>query len=245
VSVEPPPVDYDDILLVKICLAQFQSNDDVEDNLRRHVEVAQRASAAGCSLVLFPELSVTGYWPSRAAALAIGSDAPQLRPLVAVASELDITIAAGAPLKAPGGVQIGMFIIGPEGGVRVYGKQRLHADELPFFVPGTADQLLCLEGERFAPAICYESLFDAHAQAAVQRGATVYMASVAKPAAAIARAHVHYRDLSVRHAIPVVVANAAGQYEDLEGAGRSAAWAPGGELRAELADGEGALIVEL
>lgn len=230
---------------MKICLAQFRSNDDVEDNLRRHVEVARRASADGCALVLFPELSLTGYWPSRAAALATDLDAPQLRPLMAAASELGITIAAGAPFRTPGGVQIGMFFIGPEGEVQVYGKQRLHADELPFFVPGTADHVLCVAGHRFAPAICYESLFDAHAQAAAERGATVYLASVAKPASAIARAHAHYRDLSVRHAIHVVVANAVGPYEDLEGAGRSAAWAPGGKLWAELGENEAALVVDL
>lgn len=195
--------------------------------------------------MLFPELSVTGYWPSRAAALAIHADAPQLRPLVAAASALDITIAAGAPLQTDGGVQIGMFIIGPDGAVCVYGKQRLHADELPFFVPGTADHLLCIDGHRIAPAICYESLFDAHAEAAVQRGATCYLASVAKPVAAIARAHTHYRDLSARHSIHVVVANAVGPYEDLEGAGRSAAWGSGGALRAELGPDEGALVVDL
>ena len=230
---------------MKICLAQFRSTDDVEDNLRRHVEVARRAVAEACSVVLFPELSLTGYWPSRAATHAVRSDSPRLQPLLDAASELDVTIAAGAPLQTPAGIQIGMFILRPNREVAVYGKQRLHADERPFFVPGKAEHQLRVGCHRIAPAICYESLFASHAEAAVQRGANVYAASVAKPSSAIARAHTHYRDLAARHAIPVVVANAVGPYEDLVGAGRSAAWAPGGELLGELGGDEGVLIVDV
>jgi predicted amidohydrolase len=230
---------------VKVGLAQFRSNDDVDDNLRRHIEVMRDAAAQGCSLVVFPELSLTGYWPSRASALAMRPDSAPLQALAAATSDLGITAAVGAPSRTATGVQIGMFIASPDGEVSVYGKQRLHADELPFFVAGTVVHDLRVGGHHVAPAICYESLFDVHVSAAVERGASVYAASVAKPAAAIARARDHYRDVSARFDICVLVVNAVGPNEDLVAAGQSAVWAPGGALQAEAADAETLLVVDV
>ncbi|MGH9270866.1 MAG: NAD+ synthase [Ilumatobacteraceae bacterium] len=50
--------------VVRVALAQLnQVVGDIEGNLARIVEAYDRAEAAGCDLVAFPELSITGYPP--------------------------------------------------------------------------------------------------------------------------------------------------------------------------------------
>ncbi|HWP81163.1 MAG TPA: nitrilase-related carbon-nitrogen hydrolase [Bacteroidota bacterium] len=47
---------------LKVALAQIDSKvGNVDDNLRHHLEVADRAKRRGAKLILFPELSLTGY----------------------------------------------------------------------------------------------------------------------------------------------------------------------------------------
>ena len=171
---------------------------------------------------MFPELSLTGYRPSAASSLAITADAAVLRPLQLASERHRIVIAAGAPLRSVAGIEIGMLVFRPGEAPSSYAKQHLHTDERPFFVPGTRDLDLQLGEIRIAPAICFESLQPDHARAARARGASIYAASVAKPEAAIDRAHAHYAGLGMA----VVLANAVGEHEGLEAAGRSAARAP-------------------
>ena len=226
---------------MKICASQFRSSLELDCNVARHVEVVRMAAEEGCDLVLFPELSLTGYRPSAAKALALTEDAQALRPLQEACDQHGVVIAAGAPLRAAAGVEIGLVFFRPGQPVSSYAKQQLHADEVPFFVPGRRIVDVDRAGVRIAPAICFESLLPAHARAARARGASIYAASVAKPEAAIGRAHAHYAGLG----LAVVVANAVGEHEGLMAAGRSAAWDAQGRLLAELGETEDMLVVEV
>ena len=91
---------------MRVCLAQYRSASDVDTNVGRHREVVRRAAAAACDVVLFPELSLTGYRPSVAAEEALPLDAPDFEPLRAASDELGIVIVAGLPLAAETGVEI-------------------------------------------------------------------------------------------------------------------------------------------
>jgi predicted amidohydrolase len=165
------------MVLMKLCAVQLASlKGDLPGNLQRHLVCIEQAAALGAELVVFPELSLTGYEPSVARQAALPVTSARLDPLQAACDRLGITVAVGLPLPTPDGIRIGMPIFSPEAPRQAYAKRRLH-DELPYFTPG--DQALLLEvGEhRVAPAICYESMFMAHAAVARERGADLYLVS--------------------------------------------------------------------
>jgi predicted amidohydrolase len=138
-----------------------------------------------------------------------------------------------------------MLVFQPNAARIVYSKQHLHSDELPFFVAGDG-QITLRAGEHVvAPAICYESLLDAHCDAAVALGATLYVASVAKSANGIAKADAHYAAIARRHSLTVLMANCVGPCDGFEAAGGSAIWNARGELVGRLpSTGEGALLLD-
>lgn len=229
---------------MKLCAVQLASlKGDLPGNLQRHLVCIEQAAALGAELVVFPELSLTGYEPSVARQSALPVTSARLDPLQAACDRLGITVAVGLPLPTPDGIRIGMPIFCPEAPRQAYAKQRLHDDELPYFTPG--DQALLLEvGEhRVAPAICYESMFMAHAAVARERGANLYLVSVAKTAKGIREGYAHYPEVARELGMPVLMANCVGPADTFIGAGGSAAWDSQGHLLASLDDHSEGLIV--
>ena len=230
---------------MRVCLAQYRSAPDVETNIIRHCEVIRKAAAASCDLVMFPELSLTGYRPVVAATEAVGPDLAVFERLQAESDGLGIVIAAGMPLLAEAGIEIGLLVYQPGQPPASYAKQILHADETRYFVPGLRLLDIEADGKRIAPAICYEAMQPQHGLAAVSRGASVYAASVAKTEAGMEEARAYLSDFASCHAVAVLLVNAVGPSDDFVADGRSAAWDTSGTLIGELADEEGLLIVEV
>lgn len=138
-----------------------------------------------------------------------------------------------------------MVVLSPDGTRSTYAKQMLHADEEPFFVPGTRDLDIRIAGHTVAPAICYEAMQRRHGESALARGASVYAASVAKHGRGIEQAHAHFGAFAAENSIPVVLVNAVGPCDTFVCAGGSAAWRADGTLIDRLSDEEGLLAVDL
>lgn len=229
---------------MKLCAVQLASlKGDLPGNLQRHLVCIEQAAALGAELVVFPELSLTGYEPSVARLAALPVTSARLDPLQAACDRLGITVAVGLPLPTPDGIRIGMPIFCPEAPRQVYAKQRLHDDELPCFTPGHQALLLEVGEHRVAPAICYESMFLAHAAVARERGADLYLVSVAKTAKGIREGYAHYPEVARELGMPVLMANCVGPADTFIGAGGSAAWDSQGHLLASLDDHSEGLIV--
>jgi predicted amidohydrolase len=231
---------------VRIAVVQTQpAACEIGVNLAAHERWVKKAAARGADMVFFPELSLLGYEPKHAARFAMRADDARLGVFEMLSHALRITIGVGAPTPADGGVRISMLVFRPDAARIVYSKQHLHADELPYFVAGNGQITLPGADQVVAPAICYESLLDAHCDAAVAMGATVYVASVAKSAKGIAKADAQYPKIARRHSLHVLMANCVGACDDFEAVGGSAVWNPRGELLARLpAEGEGALLLD-
>ena len=77
---------------MKIALAQMAvALGSLEQNLARHLEAARLAATQGADLVIFPELSLTGYdVRERAAELALSAQSSALEPLVEASQEIDL-----------------------------------------------------------------------------------------------------------------------------------------------------------
>ena len=214
-------------------------------NLKAHEVWIKKVAARGADTVFFPELSLTGYEPKHAARLAMRADDARLDVFQMLSHALRIAIGVGAPTQGDSGVRISMLVFQPDAARIVYSKQHVHSDELPYFVAGSGQITLSGGGQVVAPAICYESLLDAHSDAAAALGATVYVASVAKSAKGIAKADAHYPSIARRHSLRVLMANCVGPCDDFEAVGASSVWNARGELLARLpSSGEGALLLD-
>lgn len=231
---------------MKICAVQYRSvMGHLAANIERQLDHIRAAASQGAELVFFPELSLTGYEPATAAACALDEADARLEVFQQASDALGIRIGVSAPLRVTAGIRIGQWWFAPREPFRIYAKQILHADELPYFVPGSEQLAMSIGRSIVAPAICFESLQAAHAARAAELGANVYLASVAKSASGVEKARIHYPVIARRHRMSVVMANSVGRVDDYIGAGCSAAWAPDGRVIGELdGNNEGLLIAE-
>src|ERR1700748_466113 len=96
---------------MKIAVVQMRSvKGDIAANIERHKELISLALEGGADAVFFPELSITGYEPGLAAALAAGPDDTRLDVFQSFSDERTIIIGVGMPVRMEEGVGIGMII---------------------------------------------------------------------------------------------------------------------------------------
>ncbi len=229
---------------MKLAVAQIRSiAGDIPANLVKHVDAIHCAVKLGAELVLFPELSLTGYEPTLAQRLAAQTNDSRFDQLQLLSDSHAIVICAGIPLAVDTRVEIGMLLFQPRSPRQTYSKQLLHVDELPYFVCGNGQTQLQKGDYTLAPAICFESLQPQHAEAAASLGADVYLASVAKSANGVAKAYGHYPVIARKHKMTVVMANCLGPCDNFIGAGGSAVWNSQGELIGQLDDLQEGVVV--
>jgi predicted amidohydrolase len=229
---------------MKISIAQTQSiKGDISANVIRHVKLVELACSLKAASIFFPELSLTGYEPTLANALATNQDDPRLAPFQKISDTHNITIGVGLPIKTRTGVQIGMVVFQPHAPRLTYAKQHLHADEFPYFEKGDQQIILNIHDRKIAPAICYESFQPAHAEKAVALGADVYLASVAKSANGVSQAMKHFPEMAKKYSILVLMCNSVGHCDNFVCAGQSAVWNQRGHLIAQLNDQQEGVIL--
>ncbi|MBC3542309.1 carbon-nitrogen hydrolase family protein [Rufibacter sediminis] len=231
---------------MKISIAQIKPiKGDISANINKHKQMISLASSLKASAIFFPELSVTGYEPRLAEELATDEYDQRFDDFQQISDTSNITIGLGVPTNSDTGIRITMVIFQPGRARQMYSKQQLHADELPFFAPGEKQAIITVDQTKIAPAICYESLQPAHADAAAKMGAEIYLASVAKSQNGVNKAMVHYPEVAKEHAMPVLMANCVGACDDFVSVGQSSVWTNQGVLLAQLDnENEGLLVFD-
>lgn len=217
---------------------------DVPANVLIHTQFIAAAHAAGVELLVFPELSLSGYeLPLLAGCLLQPGDAG-LAPLREAARASGMTVVVGAPVAGAGGKPaIGALSFFPDGECVVYRKQYLHSSEEAFAASGALGSRRHAVGdESFALAICADTNHQQHAEAAAASGASLYLASVLFSVSAYAQDAGKLRRYAERFDMGVLLANHGGRSGAYQSAGRSAFWAPGGE-RVVAAPGTGNALV--
>jgi predicted amidohydrolase len=229
---------------------------DVAANLAEHVRLARAAAGERAQVLVFPELSLTGYEIELAEKLAFSERDPRLGPLVEAAAGASMILVAGAPVRIGTRLHIGAFIISPGGRVGLYTKQRMGAfsenarvdgivppAEATVFAPGDRNPLVRFGGNTAAIAVCADIGRPAHAQDAAERGADTYLASMFVIPSEFDGDAAKLRGYAAQHAMTVVLANFGGATGGLAAAGRSGIWSAGGELLAQLpSSGAGVVI---
>ena len=228
---------------LKIAAGQFAPvRGAIEENMRYHELLVERAASAGVNLILFPELSLTGYEPEIASMLAL-SDDTCLMPLQALSDKYDMTIIAGAPLHVEGKKPaIGACIISSRRPVTYYRKMYLHPGESDYFSAGDTE---CVFPERtfsIGMSVCADAGQHRHAERTVQQGANVYLNSVLS-AGGYDKDSAQLKNYARLYAMPTLMANYCGPSGGWKPVGKSAAWDASGELVARAPENGTALLV--
>lgn len=129
---------------------------DLEATVAAHAALIRRARAR---LVIFPELSVTGYHLD--VPVVDPADAV-LDPLRGVCADLGCTALVGAPIRGDGVDHIAMLLVDADGVRVVYRKAHPGGDETDRFAAGPGAVAITVAGRRVGLAICRDTGIAAH-----------------------------------------------------------------------------------
>ena len=222
------------VAAAQIAVRRAATSSDFSNNVTTHLRAMSCAAKTGVNVLVFPELSLTGYELDLLADLAFTLDDTRLNPLGEAAARLGLTALIGAPLvNTDGKPLIGSIILHPDGSRSAYAKQHLHSSECGAAAPGPKGaRTLTIGAAVCAPAICFDTEHSAHAVAAREAGATVYLAGVLWSESAYPRDAATLASRARDHHFLVVLANHGAPSGGYQSAGRSALWAPDGSLLA-------------
>lgn len=210
---------------------------DVEANAEAHAAAVRKARAR---VVVFPELSLTGY---EFGAPALAPDDPRLAALVEACAETGSLALAGAPVQGEERPHIALLAVDGNGATVAYRKQWLGGREPELFSPGPSPAVLEVDGWRLGLAICKDTGIPRHQADTAALGMDVYVASVLEfeeeahvPAE---RAH----RTATAYGVPVAVSSFAGPTGQgyTRTAGRSAIWSRTGDILAACGPEPGAV----
>jgi predicted amidohydrolase len=151
---------------------------DVAANAGAHADAVR---AAGARVVVFPEMSLTGYALD---APTIEPDDPRLEPIVAACAETGSVALVGVPVAgavaADGAARrhIGILAVDATGASVVYRKMWLGGAEAETFDPGTSPAAIEVDGHRIGLAICKDTGMPRHAADTAALGIDGYVAGV-------------------------------------------------------------------
>ena len=92
---------------MKICVAQTRPvKGAVQSNIERHKKLIDLAFSDGAEMVIFPELSITGYEPELAKELATTENDSRFDDFQKISNAKQITIGIGVPTKNDAGISI-------------------------------------------------------------------------------------------------------------------------------------------
>lgn len=216
---------------------------DIPGNIANHKQWIERAVADGVELIIFPELSLTGYEPTLATALATDQDDPRLDDLQALSDANGITIGVGVPTKHKNGICISLLLLQPHTARHTYSKSYLHPDEEAFFVPGRSCPHVQINQTPIALAVCHEIFVSEHLASALESQPDIYVASVAKFVDGINKALDSLSRVARDSGLPVVMSNCVGFSDGGQCAGKSSVWNNQGSLIGQLNESDEGMLI--
>jgi predicted amidohydrolase len=219
-------------------------------NAPEHVRLIEDADSHGARLVLFPELSLTGY----NLPLLRDGDRPggdqwlvpgdvRLDPVREICRRTGITAVVGAAYReADGTPRLAALALHPNGDADVGFKAHLHGDEESLFAAGPGPAVLDVDGWKIALAICFDAAHPGHSGTAADAGADVYAVSALYTEGEGHRLGLHLGARAMDNRIYTVLANLGGRTPLGPSCGLSGFWGPDG-LPMQHASGTGTEVV--
>ncbi|MFI7518512.1 carbon-nitrogen hydrolase family protein [Micromonospora globbae] len=200
---------------------------DVAANARAH---AAAIRAADARVVVFPELSLTGY---ELDAPVVATDDERLAPVVAVCADTGALALVGAPVAGAGDRRhIGVLAVDGAAARVAYRKMWLGGAEPAHFAPGPEPAVVEVDGWRLGLAVCKDTGVPRHAADTAALGIDAYVAgAVDRPEEAGVQDE-RARRIAADHGVWVGIASFAGATGGgyARTAGRSRIWSPQGRV---------------
>ncbi|MBO9584047.1 MAG: carbon-nitrogen hydrolase family protein [Flavobacterium sp.] len=219
---------------------------NIASNLLDHYRFIELAAQNGAQLIVFPEMSITGYERENAMELAFAQDDYRINHLKDLATDNNIVIIAGAPILIEDQLFIGEFIIAPNDSVSIYTKQYLHEGEDDFFQSAfDFNPMIIIENQNISFAICADIDNPKHSESAAKNDTDIYIASIFFSPNGIPNAYRDLQNYAKKHKMNVLMSNFSGESWGSPSAEQSAFWNNKGELVAQMNDSDsGLLLVE-
>jgi NAD+ synthase (glutamine-hydrolysing) len=156
---------------MKIALGQINTTvGDLAGNVNRMVQVAHRAAASGAQVVVFPELSVTGYPPRDLVEKPtfVERSERELQRLAEETARLDLAVIAGyvGASDSRAGKRATNSAAAIQRGSVIFRQTKMLLptydvfDEARYFVPAESQSLFLLDGRKIALTICEDAWND-------------------------------------------------------------------------------------
>jgi predicted amidohydrolase len=203
----------------------------VAANSAEHVRLIEDADDHGARLVVFPELSLTGYrldllndsdsW--------LVPDDERLSDVREICRRTGITAVVGAAFRESDGTpRLASLALHPDGSAETAFRAHLHGQEQELFAPGRGVTLMELDGWRIALALCIAASVPAHAAEAAAAGADVYCLSALYTQEEERRLGLHLGARAMDNRMFTLLANLGGRSPLGESCGLSGVWGPDG-----------------
>lgn len=209
---------------------------DIEGNTDRIIQIAEEAAQRKVDLLLFPELSITGYPPEDLLFR------PMLYQRVSKALEKlcetihDITVIVGYPAELEGKRYNKAAVIQNGKIIADYAKQTLPNytvfDEKRYFTPGNKPTVITLKGVKIGLIICEDTWFPEPIAQSKKAGAELIVSINASPFA-LDKSHARRNMLKQRCLetnLPIVYLNSVGGQDELVFDGGSMVFDKNGQL---------------
>jgi predicted amidohydrolase len=201
---------------------------------------AAAVRATSASLVVFPELSLTGYVLD---ADEVDLAGRALDPVIDACAATGATALVGAPVHLDGGRRIAVVAVTAAGAAVAYCKVHLGEDEVRHFAPGPGPALIDVRGWRVGLGVCKDTRIDEHLTPTLAQGIDLYAAGLVHAAAEHDELPRRAARIARHGRVPVAFASAAGAAGPTypRTAGRSGIWDSTGALLTDSGTEAGSL----
>jgi predicted amidohydrolase len=148
---------------LRVGAAQFDAvAGNITANAAAHERLIDEAGGLGVEVLVFPELSLTGYASSvldeAPERCVVDPGGPDLEPVRDACLRNGIVAVVGACSRNARGLGLSAIVVDRHGQVcATYDKQNLDGPERDWFVPGTSGCMIEVDGWRLALGICYDA----------------------------------------------------------------------------------------
>lgn len=231
---------------MKVAIVQFKAiKGEINKCIAKHINWIKKAAIFNADLIMFPELSLTGYEPDLANKLATTKEDTRLDKIQEYSNKYNMVVCAGLPTRSRNLLYISMIVFQPAEERISYSKQFLHHTEVPPFTSGKIPLVIRLESDIIAPAICFELSQKKHHDFAISNKANIYMASVMNSVNGVESDLKKLGSIAKENRMITMMSNFVGKSGGYECGGKSSVWDRNGKLLAQLDNcNEGMIITD-
>ncbi|MBI9014958.1 MAG: carbon-nitrogen hydrolase family protein [Clostridiales bacterium] len=226
----------------KLAIAQLHSlRNKSASNMEKHIRIATEAANNRADILVFPELSLTGYERKLASSQAFSINDQRLQGLVDISRLHNMVVVVGAPIKDDG-LYIGSLVLMPDGTRKVYYKNNLHEGEELYFTSGSEALILKVKEEKIALSICYDIEVETHFKSLANE-ATLYISSIFYSPKGMVGLKEKIKTYSQTYKLDIGISNFVGDVWENKAGGMSLLYSKHGKCVSEASSDQETLVI--